>query len=55
MQARAFSNASLYSYVFSNALEALMPQIRHYEEYLFISVLAVGVLVWLIRRAKRGS
>lgn len=42
-------------YVFSNTLEALMPQIRHYEEYLFISVLAVGVLVWLIRHAKRGS
>jgi len=42
-------------YAFSNALEALMPQIRHYEEYLFIGVLAAGVLVWLIRRARRGS
>jgi len=42
-------------YAFSNALEALMPQIRHYEEYLFIGVLVVGVLVWLIRRARRGS
>ena len=42
-------------YAFSNALEALMPQIRHYEEHLFIGVLVVGVLVWLIRRARRGS
>ena len=42
-------------YAFSNALEALMPQIRHYEEYLFIGVLAVGVLVWLIRLPRSGS
>lgn len=42
-------------YAFSNVLEALMPQIRHYEEYLFIGVLVVGVLVWLIRRARCGS
>lgn len=43
------------SYAFSNALEALMPQIRHYEEYLFIGVLAAGVLVRLIRRVRSGS
>lgn len=42
-------------YAFSNALEALMPQIQHYEEYLFIGVLAAGILVWLIRRARSGS
>jgi membrane protein DedA with SNARE-associated domain len=42
-------------YAFSNALEVLMPQIRHYEEYLFIGVLVTGILVWLIRRARRGS
>lgn len=40
-------------YAFSNAIEAGMPQIRHYEEYVFIGVLALGALVWLIRRAKR--
>lgn len=42
-------------YAFSGAIEALMPQIRHYEEYLFTGVLAVGVLVWLIRRARSRS
>ncbi len=45
-------------YAFSNAVEALLPQIRHYEEYLFAAVLAAGVLVWTIgrlRRARAGS
>ena len=40
-------------YAFSNAIETLMPQIHHYEEYLFIGVLAVGVMVWLFRHKKR--
>lgn len=42
-------------YAFSNALDALLPQIRRYEEYLFIGVLAASVLVWLIRRARTES
>jgi membrane protein DedA with SNARE-associated domain len=46
-------------YAFSNVLEVLMPQVRHYEEYLFISVLAAGAVVWLIgcvvRRHARGE
>jgi len=41
-------------YAFSNVLETLMPQIRHYEEYLFIGVLAAGVVVWLLTRKKRS-
>lgn len=40
-------------YAFSNAIETLLPQIHHYEEYLFIGVLAAGVVVWLIRHKKR--
>lgn len=41
-------------YAFSNAVEALLPQIRHYEEYLFAAVLAAGVLVWTIGRVRRA-
>lgn len=41
-------------YAFSNAVEALLPQIRHYEEYFFAAVLAVGVLVWVLGRARRA-
>lgn len=40
-------------YAFSSALEALLPQIRHYEEYLFFGVLAAAVLAWAIGRAVR--
>lgn len=39
-------------YVFSNAVEALLPQIRHDEEYLFAAVLAAGILAWVIGRAR---
>ena len=42
-------------YAFSNAVEALLPQIRHYEEYLFAAVLAVGVLIWLTGRVRRAG
>lgn len=42
-------------YAFSNAIEALLPQIRHYEEYVFIGVLVLGALVWLIVRVKNRS
>lgn len=41
-------------YAFSNAVEALLPQIRRYEEYLFAAVLAVGVLLWVIGRVWHG-
>lgn len=41
-------------YAFSNAVEALLPQIRHYEEYLFAAVLAAGVIIWVIARARRA-
>jgi membrane protein DedA with SNARE-associated domain len=41
-------------YAFSNAVETLLPQIRHYEEYLFGAVLAAGVLVWTIGRVRRA-
>lgn len=42
-------------YAFSNALEAAMSQIRDYEEYLFIGVLVVGILVWLVKYARSRS
>lgn len=42
-------------YAFSNAIEALMPQIRHYEEYIFIGVLVVGAVVWLIMRVRNRA
>lgn len=40
-------------YAFSGAVDALMPQIRHYEEYLFLTVLAAGALFGLIGHARR--
>lgn len=40
-------------YAFSNAVAALLPQIRHYEEYLFVTVLAAGVLLGLLGYARR--
>lgn len=42
-------------YAFSNAVEALLPQIRHYEEYLFAGVLAAGILAWIIGRVRRAG
>ena len=39
-------------YGFSDAVEALWPQIRHYEEYLFAAVLTAGILVWTTGRLR---
>ena len=40
-------------YAFSGVVEALLPAIRHYEEYLFLAVLAGGVLLGLLGLARR--
>lgn len=40
-------------YAFSNVMDALLPQIRHYEEYLFLTVLAAGALFGLLAYARR--
>lgn len=40
-------------YAFSNVVDALLPQIRRYEEYLLLAVLVCGVLMWIIRCMRR--
>ncbi|MBI3343771.1 MAG: DedA family protein [Gammaproteobacteria bacterium] len=40
-------------YAFSNVMDTLLPQIRHYEEYLFLTVLAAGALLGLLGYAWR--
>lgn len=40
-------------YAFSGVVEALLPAIRHCEEYLFLAVLAGGVLLGLLGLARR--
>lgn len=41
-------------YLFSNALDALLPQVRRYEEYLFAAVIAAGILIWVLGRVRRS-
>lgn len=40
-------------YAFSNVMDALLPQMRYYEEYLFLTVLAAGALLGLLDYARR--
>ncbi len=40
-------------YAFSNVIDALLPQIRRYEEYLLLTVVVCGVLLWIIGRVRR--
>jgi membrane protein DedA with SNARE-associated domain len=45
-------------YLFGNALEGLLGNIRHYEKMLFALVAVVGVVVWafyLVRRHRKGT
>jgi len=45
-------------YLFGNALEGILGNIRHYEKILFIMVAFVGVVVWalyLVRRNRKKS
>jgi len=44
---------TLLGYLFGEAVQALLGDLRHYEEVLFAVLAGIGLLVWLIHRWRR--